>query len=261
MPIHRSQPQAAPASAPPDTRIYAIGDVHGQLGLLSTLWMAIGRDAASATETRRLLVHLGDYVDRGPHSRGVVEALARREWRMSMALSGAEGVEVVSLAGNHEAMMLDAIAEGADVDAARFWVDNGGAATLRSYGLDPGYGSRHAWAWGIEPSHRSWLRGLPLLHREGGYVFTHAGLRPGVALEAQDRSDLQWIREPFLSHPGPFGAVAVHGHTPGPAPVVRDNRIGVDTGAAFGGPLTCVVLWSDQLCFLAADPGPRSSAA
>jgi len=248
MSVHATEIAFAPAQVPEGTRIYAIGDVHGQFEKLTALWAAIARDAAAAPETRRVLVHLGDYVDRGPRSRDVIEGIRQSQWLDGMTREGAGAPEAVALSGNHEAMMLDAL-DAVDEDPARFWIENGGAATLRSYGLDP-RDRREAWEWAIEPSHLGFLRGLKLLHREGGYLFVHAGIRPGVAIEAQLAQDLLWIREPFLSHGGEFGVVVVHGHTPAPLPVVRSNRIGVDTAAAFGGSLTCLVLWADRMRFL-----------
>ena len=102
------------------------------------------------------------------------------------------------------------------------------------------------------PDHLALLRGLPVTHRAGGYLFVHAGIRPGVPLDAQGREDLLWIREPFLSFDGDLGCVVVHGHTPIPAPLVRPNRIDIDTGAYLGGELTCAVLEADRIGFLQA---------
>jgi serine/threonine protein phosphatase 1 len=154
----------------------------------------------------------------------------------------------VNLMGNHEDMMLSALA---DPDAAPHWLANGGAAALASWGLPLQAGARD-WAAGVPPRHLALLRGLSLTHAAGGYLFVHAGLRPHIPLERQSRLDMLWIREPFLAFDGALPAVVVHGHTPGREPVVRPNRIGIDTGACLGGRLTCVVLQADRLSFLQA---------
>lgn len=234
----------APARLAAGRRVYAIGDVHGCADRLAALHAAVGADLDARPCPAPLLVHLGDYIDRGPASAGVIEAL----------LAPPPGLPTVNLVGNHEAMLLAALASGDRSDAA-IWLGNGGAETLASWGI--GHRTRpRDWALAIPPRHHGFLRGLSLLHREratgGGYVFVHAGLRPGVALERQVRDDLLWMREPFLSSDADFGAVVVHGHTPEEAPVVRANRIGIDTGAVLGGALTCAVLEADRLGFLTA---------
>jgi serine/threonine protein phosphatase 1 len=138
---------------------------------------------------------------------------------------------------------------GGDAGAAGHWMANGGRQTLNSWGVPPSAPPARWWD-AIPPAHLGFLRGLSLLHRAGGYVFVHAGLRPGVPLESQSRQDLLWIREPFLSWDGALPLVVVHGHTPEAAPVVRANRIGIDTGAVLGGKLTCAVLEDDTLAFM-----------
>jgi diadenosine tetraphosphatase ApaH/serine/threonine PP2A family protein phosphatase len=183
-------------------------------------------------------VHVGDYVDRGPDSAGVVRHLLR----------GFPGAEVVNLMGNHEHMMLDALDAG-DRGAFDHWMQNGGRASLRSWDVPNGT-ARHRLGELIPAEHKRFLRGLAPHHREGGYLFVHAGIRPGVPIEGQSTIDLMWIREPFLSWGGDHGAVVVHGHTPMEGPVVKSNRIGIDTGAVLGGPLTCAVLELDRFEFL-----------
>ena len=215
-------------------RIYAIGDVHGCADQLAALQALILEDQAcgaveAASPEVPLLVHLGDYVDRGPDSAGVVARL----------LAGLPGFEMVNLMGNHERTMLDALA--GDGGAATDWLHFGGVAALQSWNIDPA-SPRAGWASLLPPAHLTWLRGLRRCFAVDGFIFVHAGLRPGVPLAQQSEADLLSIRMPFLYSDADFGAVVVHGHTPTAEPVVRHNRIGIDTGAAFGGKLTCVVL-------------------
>jgi serine/threonine protein phosphatase 1 len=232
----------APARLPPDQRVYAIGDVHGCAGRLADMHRLIRADLAARPNPAPCVIHLGDLVDRGPDSAGVVAMLCR-PWP-----DPADQVTVVNLMGNHEDMMLDAVTS-ADSGAVRHWLANGGRQTLESWGVPPSAPAARWWD-AIPPAHLGFLRGLSLFHRAGGYVFVHAGLRPEVPLARQSREDLLWIREPFLSWAGALPLVAVHGHTPEAEPVVRANRIGIDTGAVMGGKLTCAVLEADTLGFL-----------
>ena len=233
----------APGSLPPGRRVYAIGDIHGCADQLATLHAAIAEDLARRPVAAPLLVHIGDYVDRGPDTRGVIERLC--------AGNPLPGVETVNLLGNHENTMMEAL--GGERAAATDWLFAGGRPTLVSYGVDPD-GPRDAWRGAVSERHLAFLHGLALMHREGGYAFVHAGVRPGVALEAQARDDLLRMRQPFLYSEADFGAVVVHGHTPVKHPVVRHNRIAIDTGAVFGGKLTCLVLEGRTHGFLTADP-------
>ena len=233
----------APASLPPELRVYAVGDIHGCDGQLDDLHQMIAEDAAAAPEARRVIVYLGDYIDRGPDSGRVLETL-RYPPRF--------GAEAIHLAGNHEAMMLDALSHPEDTEAARLWIVNGGAEALGSWGVDPSSVDPRHWAASIPAEQLAFLRTLRRRTAFGGYLFVHAGIRPGVPLDAQDPDDLLWIREPFLSSTADHGAVVVHGHTPGRDVIVRRNRIGLDTGAVYGGKLTCAVLWADRLRLLQA---------
>jgi serine/threonine protein phosphatase 1 len=231
----------APATIPAGIRIYAIGDVHGCDDRLAAMHAAVVTDLSEHPVAHPLLIHLGDYIDRGPNSAGVLDRLTR-------PIPGAPGLTVANLMGNHEDMLLRALASGDRADG-QHWLANGGGETLVSWGLswrDP----PSAWAAGIPPAQLGLLRGLAIAHRVGGYIFVHAGLRPGVKLAAQTRHDMLWIREPFLSFNGELPAVAVHGHTPAHEPTVRPHRIGIDTGAVLGGHLTCAVLEGDRVDFL-----------
>ncbi|MEJ2373895.1 MAG: metallophosphoesterase family protein [Pseudolabrys sp.] len=216
-------------------RIYAIGDIHGRLDLLERAIAAIARDVAEHGPAA-LTVTVGDYIDRGPASRGVIDLLAQDPF----------AAPLVALKGNHEDMLEAFLADPA---VGPHWLDNGGLATLRSYGVDlRGQGradfaaARDALRAALPPAHRDFLRGLRTWFSAGDYFFCHAGVRPGVALDCQREEDLIWIRGEFLASTEDFGKTVVHGHTPVPEPEVRPNRIGIDTGAYASGRLTCVVL-------------------
>jgi serine/threonine protein phosphatase 1 len=233
----------APAVVPPGRRVYAIGDIHGCDVQLADLHAIIAEDLARRPVDEPVLLHIGDYVDRGADTAGVLRRL--------IAGSPIEAAQVVNLVGNHDETMLHALS--GDRPAATDWLFTGGRPALESYGIDPD-SPRESWPEGVPPEHLEFLRGLTLSHREGGYFFVHAGVRPGVALEQQQREDLLRMRQPFLYSEMSFGAVVVHGHTPVKEPVVRHNRIAIDTGAVFGGKMTCLVLEGETLGFLTADP-------
>ncbi len=243
----RKQEQPPDARAPAGSLVYAIGDLHGRSDLLDDMLGQIVKDAEGRAADRRVLVYLGDYVDRGHDSRGVIDRI----------LAGPpDGFEQACLLGNHEAWMLDFLA---DARAGAGWLANGGGQTLASYGVAGGVGARSlerledvraAFAEALPSAHRAFYEGLSLLWRESDYVFVHAGVRPGVAFADQDPADLLWIREEFLYSDADFGAVVVHGHTIDDMPVVRANRIGVDTGAFATGRLTCLCLEGGERRFL-----------
>lgn len=230
---------------PPGLRVFAIGDVHGRADLLRATFARIDERVGASPERRNIEVLLGDYVDRGPDSRGVLEQVIERGARR----------EVRALAGNHELMMLAALADPAQLAP---WLRNGGTPTLLSYGIGVDGGlSQEASARTIgsareriPAAHLAFLGGLRSSFSSGDYFFAHAGVRPGRPLPQQDPQDLAWIREPFLTFTGSFGAVVVHGHTPVERPDVRPNRINIDTGAYATGRLTCLVLEDDRLDFL-----------
>jgi len=227
--------------------LYAVGDIHGRADLLADLLRQIEDDAAGRAAAQKTLVFVGDYVDRGPDSRGVVEIL----------LTGLpEGFHAHFLKGNHEALLLDFLADPRRLD---HWLMNGGDATMTSYGVDIGQlesraaapeAWRDAFAALLPDDHLRFFERLTLQVAVGDYLFVHAGVRPGVPLDAQSESDLMWIRGEFLEHTEPFGKVVVHGHTPAREPAVRPNRIGIDTGAVFSGRLTALRLQNGEQGFL-----------
>ena len=234
---------AAPARLPEGRRIYAIGDIHGCDVQLGNLHELIADDLAQRPVEAPLLLHIGDYVDRGADTAGVLQRL--------LTEAPVPGLPVVNLVGNHDETMLHALS--GDRAAATDWLFAGGAPALQSYGIDPD-SPRESWPEQVPSEHLDFLRGLTLTHRDGGYFFVHGGVRPGVPLERQAREDLLRMRQPFLYSEMSFGAVVVHGHTPVRDPVVRHNRIAIDTGAVFGGKMTCLVLEGETLGFLTADP-------
>ena len=235
---------------PEGQRIYAVGDVHGRADLLSRIADLIDEDLVRSPVAESVTVFLGDYVDRGPDSRGVLERVSRGDFP----------TPVVPLLGNHETMLLDFLA---DPETGISWRQNGGLETLHSYGLDV----RGLWAGrGFDGLAEDFRQVLPQAHLDlidaaqlwftaGDYFFCHAGIRPGAPLEAQKEGDLLWIRDPFLSSKANFGKMVVHGHTPVMEPEVRPNRINIDTGAFVSERLTCVALEADQHWFLSTGPG------
>lgn len=235
---------------PAGRRVFAVGDVHGRLDLLDRLLGRVAMDMAAAPGPRPVLVFLGDYVDRGPHSREVVERLMAGP----PAHGPLAGAEWICLKGNHEEYMVRFLSE-AQVGPA--WLHYGGAATVASYAgpLERGDETdvaamqmlldRH-----LPPAHLRFLSRLELIHQEGDYCFVHAGLRPGVPLDAQDPHDMMWIRDDFLFDPTPLERMVVHGHSISPIPEIRPNRIGIDTGAYASGILTALVLEGTEKRFL-----------
>lgn len=229
----------APGRLPVGQRIYVIGDIHGCADRLQALQRRIAADLAAAPIRQPSVVYLGDYIDRGPDSAGVLDLLTQNRSLPAMPR--------VHLLGNHEASLRAALA--GDPAAATDWLMGGGRASLASWGIDPDAPSA-SWSLGIPPAHHAFLAGLWPMHQAGSYLFVHAGLRPGVAIADQTEADLIGIRGAFLSSNADFGAVVVHGHTPQFDPVIRANRIGIDTAAVFGGKLTCLVLEGEGLAFL-----------
>jgi serine/threonine protein phosphatase 1 len=216
--------------------LYVIGDIHGRLDLLEPLIDAIHRDAGPRG-TGSLTVTVGDYIDRGPDSRAVIDRL------MANPFPG----RYVALKGNHEAAMMSFLD---DPETGEIWWHNGAPATLRSFGVpvakswERSDSARAADALraALMPAEVRFLTSLRLSVSVGRYFICHAGVRPGVPLDQQCEQDLLWIREPFLDSDMDFGRIVVHGHTPVRNPEVMANRINVDTGAIVFGRLTCVVL-------------------
>ena len=217
-------------------RIYAIGDIHGCLDLLERAIDAINRDI-DENGPAALTVTLGDYIDRGPASFGVIERLAANPFPTPH----------VALRGNHEQHFERFLSEP---PIAEHWRRNGGIETLHSYGVpvaDVMIGRNYdvaaeALAQALPAAHREFLRNLKTSHEVGRYFFCHAGVRPGIPIAQQSEDDLMWIRHEFLSSTEDFGKIVVHGHTPVAEPEVRANRINIDTGAYATGRLTCVAL-------------------
>lgn len=239
------------AAIPDGMILYAIGDVHGRADLLGELLGRIEKDAGSFDAGRRVLLFVGDYIDRGPESADVIE-------RVDRGLP--QGFEAICLKGNHEAIMLDFIA---DPETLALWIANGGAETLASYGVrydafisrqDGARLCRDAFVDLVPDHHRRFFNELKLSAEVGDYFFAHAGVWPGVALDRQCEHDLIWIRHEFLHSEVDFGKVVVHGHTPVTAPEVRANRIGIDTGAWQTGVLTALRLYGPTREFLATGP-------
>jgi serine/threonine protein phosphatase 1 len=231
----------APGRVPRGRRVYAIGDIHGCLAQLRQLHAAIAADLALRPPASAMLVHLGDYIDFGPDSAGVLALLAEGP--------PVAGLPTVNLMGDHERTALDALS--GDGAAATDWLHTGGGTTLGSWGIGADM-PRAKWRGRVPTSHLELMQGLALDHREGDYLFVHAGLRPGVPLDRQAEDDMLGIRQSFLASEQDFGAIVVHGHSASPTPTIRPNRIGLDTGAGCGGRLTCAVFDDDAMAFLSA---------
>ena len=235
--LRSSRAAALPAFAPaPGSRIYAVGDIHGCRNELERLLSMIDADDASRGSAETTLIFLGDLVDRGPDSAGVVERL------LTLAQ---ERPRVRFLKGNHEELFLHAL-DGAK-DALRMFCRVGGKETVLSYGIArdeydaldyPQLAARLEEL--VPPAHRTFLEGFEDMIVSGDYAFVHAGVSPGVPLDDQKPSDLRWIRDSFLEHRGAYPKMIVHGHTITADVDRRANRIGVDTGAYASGKLTAL---------------------
>ncbi len=219
-------------------RAYAVGDIHGRLDLLDRLLAAVEEDLDRRPSRKAMLVFLGDLIDRGPDSRGVVERL--RTYRH-------EVLRPYFLAGNHEEVLLRLLAGERGILSN--WLKYGGAECLLSYGVDPEalaeVSERAALAVikeAIPADHIRFISSFADTLKLGDFLFVHAGIRPGIDLSLQNQSDLRWIRSQFLDHEGDHGFVVVHGHTISDAVDSRPNRIGIDTGAYRTGILTALAL-------------------
>lgn len=235
MPPRTPHTQPIKASLPTDTRVYAVGDIHGRADLLNEITARIDEDRARRPTKYAIEVYLGDYVDRGPDSKGVIDLLTVRLVRH----------RAVCLRGNHEALLETFLEDPAELQS---WLPLGALQTLVSYGVSPRSGNQTA-----ADLNRSFVAAFPLKHqlflrclrnsfRCGDFLFVHAGIRPGVPIELQDLDDMLWIRDEFLQSRRDHGVCVVHGHTPVPHPDIRDNRINIDTGAWRSGNLTCIAI-------------------
>ncbi len=245
--VFRQKP--AQRCVPPGTRLYAIGDIHGRADLLRRIHRLIYEDACHAQAGRKVVVYLGDYIDRGPDSRGVIDLLIH---------DPIPGCESVHLKGNHDDCLTRFLV---DPKIARLWLSHGGDATLRSYGVAPPCfpwdfrdirRAQQALRRALPAEHMAFFRGLRSAYTEGDYLFVHAGIRPGVPLALQTERDMLWIGEKFLDSHRDHGKIVVHGHSITAGPDVRQNRIGVDSGAYATGKLTCLILEGTERCFLQA---------
>ncbi|WIY70084.1 metallophosphoesterase family protein [Aquidulcibacter paucihalophilus] len=227
-------------TVPKGTVVWAVGDIHGRIDLLRPMVEAIALDLDASAADRKMVVFLGDYIDRGQDSRGVLRLLA--------SLSGTKGVEWRFLKGNHEQAMLGFLN---DPSAGAKWCEYGGDSALRSYGLRPPELAHRTEAWArvsadlrhkLTTCEQTFLETLELSVTVGDYFFTHAGARPGVALDRQSWEDLLWIRRSFLDSAVEFERVIVHGHTPTATVHADHRRIGIDTKAYESGLLTALRL-------------------
>ncbi len=277
--------QRPTARIPDGLRVYAVGDIHGRADLLDHMALLVADDLADRplalfapisgdTGSARLndgrsafpsgqsappavagaiTIFLGDYIDRGPNSKAVIDRVVGGPWP----------TPTIPLMGNHELMCLQFLRDPLAVES---WRDVGALPTLASYGVDVGPllsakfdaaaadRVRREFEAALPPTHLAFLaNGMELCTNVGDFFFCHAGVRPNVPLEDQDPLDLLTIRDTFLGSGAEFGKVVVHGHTPGSEPVVRDNRIGIDTGAYATGRLTALVVEADSFRFLVAD--------
>lgn len=225
-----------PSTIPADQRAYAVGDVHGRLDLFAALIAAVETDDSARGEAETTIVLLGDLVDRGPDSAGVLDAARKLQARRTVRI----------IAGNHEEMFLQSLD---DADILRHFLRYGGRETALSYAIDPDRyrestleEAQDLLREAVPVEDLDFIAGFEDHVKIGDYLFVHAGIRPGAPLEDQRPNDLRWIREPFLSHAGDHGHTVIHGHTITDEVDVRPNRIGIDTGAYQSGRLTALGL-------------------
>ncbi len=235
------------ASVPEGVCVYAVGDIHGRARLLEKMHRMIAHDAAGREASRKVLVYLGDYVDRGENSKQVLDILINHPL---------DGFEAIYLKGNHEYAMLQFLS---GYDPGCTWLGWGGGATLQSYGVTPrdwnngrlDYESLlREFAQRVPKEHIEFCARLKISHIEGGYMFVHAGLRPGVPIKSQRPEDMMMIREEFVESRWKFEKTVVFGHTIFDSPFVENGRIGIDTGAYATGRLTTAVFEKDSVRFL-----------
>lgn len=258
--FRRAAANIAPAhgfAGPPGKRLYAVGDIHGRLDLLDELLVQIDNDNRARPGTEATIVFLGDLIDRGPDSAGVIERLsAFRDFP----------ARILMLLGNHEELLLRALDGEAGV--AYDWLTFGGDTCVDSYGISATALTAMDEARiaavlrdAIPPAHVAFLREAGDTIRFGDYLLVHAGIRPGVAIKDQQPHDLRWIRQPFLSDAHDHGCLVIHGHTISDGIDRRTNRIGIDTGAYRTGVLTAVVVEGTDLRFLQTGQPATSGGA
>lgn len=227
---------------PADTRVYCIGDIHGCNSLLQELLLEIQRELKNF-KGRVIMVYLGDFIDRGPHSKEVIDTLLNNQ---------PHDIETVYLRGNHEQVLLDCLNNPALIST---WLNYGGLAALASYKVSVAkiptklqdlVQIQQQLKEKLPPSHYHFFINTRLSYTLGSYFFVHAGIYPGRSLARQQPQDLLWIRDEFIQSTKYHEKIIVHGHTISPQPVLLNNRIGIDTGAFCSGKLTCLVLESDQ---------------
>ena len=227
---------------PEGVRIYAISDIHGRADLLQSLFAVIDADLDRSGPERAIQVFLGDYVDRGPNSRAVLDLLIERS----------KTHETVFLKGNHEAFLLEVLEDPTKLES---WRHYGGLLTLVSYGVTPTMNPNaeqqveliKALARAVPEEHLAFLRRLETSFTCGDFFFVHAGVKPGIPLAQQGEHDLLWIRDEFLNSEDRFEKYIVHGHTPVAVPDIRPNRINIDTGAYATGNLTLLSIQGERL--------------
>jgi serine/threonine protein phosphatase 1 len=236
-------PQLTPASLPAETRVYAVGDIHGRFDLLTDIVARIDDDLQRRPIRYSAEVYLGDYIDRGPESSSVITLLATRMVRN----------RAICLRGNHEAMLEAFLDDPAEL---QHWLALGARQTLSSYGI-----SSTARQQTPQSLHQQFSAAFPRAHDLflqclrnsfccGDFLFVHAGIRPNVLIELQEPHDLMWIRNEFLNSTDQHEKYIVHGHTPVPHPDIRSNRVNIDTGAWRTGVLTCIAIEGDSILIL-----------
>ena len=230
---------------PRGVRVYAVGDIHGRFDLLEQLLEKIDRDVAARPCPRPVEIFLGDYIDRGPGSRDVLERLIARS----------KSHETITLKGNHETFPLEFLKN--PVVLAE-WRNFGGLQMLMSYGSQPAMNPDTAeqielaqkFRAALPPAHATLLATMPHTFTLGDFFFVHAGVKPGIPLAKQTEEHLLWIKEEFLLSDDDHGKMIVHGHTPVAEPDFHPNRINIDTGAYATGKLTCLVIEGDHTAIL-----------
>jgi serine/threonine protein phosphatase 1 len=224
--------------------LYAVGDVHGRADLLAQLFSEIDADLKAHPAPRAIQIFLGDYIDRGPDSRGVLDLLVARSQRH----------ETIFLKGNHEVLVEEFLR---NPESFASWRHVGGIDTLLSYGIRPSINPdaveqtmlAKRLAEALPLTHRQFFANLKRSFSCGDFFFVHAGVRPGVPLSKQADKDLFWIRDEFLNSGESFGKIIVHGHNPVMDVEFHSNRINTDTGAFVTGRLSCVRIESDEALF------------